>query len=499
MKHKLFLLLLLVTCLQVQAQQTTFSERAYRIGTTGRKFSASTLTRQGNILFSGPIANINNWEKDIFYLITPNLDTVWSRKGPIISRVEQDLAATVDGGFILAGTLKHRVNNRDTEDMLLHKINANGQQIWTRTIDASVLDADMAFSVLNMPDRGYVIGGRGGIPNKESLYSIIRTDSLGNIIWRRSFDRTSSDRFTAMCRTQNGNILTVGNKRIAPTLEHIKLQLINSNGDSLTSNVLNLHGVNRSEAIQTALHNVISLSDGGFLMNAWLDTTINGNLGFLGMLVKVDSNLQPVWKHVYRPFFTPHRNFIKAQELADGSIVAVGYDMPTGIQPATGNIYLHHISAIGAPINLYTFTSAYPVVEIKTMQAMPDSSFIVGGTCYNANNDRAFYVAKLKVQGLPKVISGLPSESIAQKIELGQSYPNPTASTAIIPYTLPVSYRHAQIIVRDITGREVGNYALKKNSSSLEVNLSNLHNGLYTYTLQVDGKPVATKKLAVMK
>jgi hypothetical protein len=498
MKHKIFLLLFLIAALQVKAQQTTFSERAYRIGTTGRIFGSSALTRQGNILFSGPVAK-SNWENDLFYLINPNLDTIWSRKGPSVSHVEQDLAVTADGGFILAGTVKQRINNRDSYDILLHKLNASGQPIWTRTIDASVLDVDMAYSVLNMPDRGYVIGGKGGIPNKESLYSIIRTDSLGNIIWRRSFDRTGSDRFSSMCRTPNGNILTVGNKRITPTVDHIKLQLINANGDSLNSNVLNLHGLNRTEAIQTAHHNVIRLSDGGFLMNAWIDTTINGGWAFLGMLVKVDSNLQPVWKHVYRPFFTPWRNFIKAEELADGSIIAVGYDMSSSVQPATSNIYLHHISAQGAPINLYTFPSTYSYLFLETVQAMPDSSLIVGGTCYMPGNYRGFYAAKLKVQGLPKVISGLPAESIRQKIELGQSFPNPTTSTAIIPYNLPISYKQAQIVIRDITGREVGNYALKKNSSSLEVNLSNLHNGLYTYTLVADGKPIATKKLAVMR
>jgi hypothetical protein len=50
-----------------------------------------------------------------------------------------------------------------------------------------------------------------------------------------------------------------------------------------------------------------------------------------------------------------------------------------------------------------------------------------------------------------------------------------------------------------MTGREVGDYAIKKHSSSLEVNLKDFSNGLYTYTLLVDEKPGATKKLAVLK
>ena len=46
---------------------------------------------------------------------------------------------------------------------------------------------------------------------------------------------------------------------------------------------------------------------------------------------------------------------------------------------------------------------------------------------------------------------------------------------------------------------EAGSYIIRKNSSNLEVNLSNFRNGLYTYTLVVDEQPVGTKKLVVMK
>jgi hypothetical protein len=500
MKYKIFLLSLLMIALQTQAQQNTFSERAYRIGPTGRVFMASTLTPQGNILFSGAVAKSAIWEQAMFYSIKPNLDTLWSRKGPRTSAVEQGVAKTADGGFVFAGSVDQQVNNKTSNDILLNKLNANGQQAWIQTYSAGPgLGVDGGYSLLTMPDKGYILGGYGGVPNKQVWYSVMRTDSLGNIKWRRSYDWSPIDYLATMCFTNNGNILTVGTTRDSNQRDHIKLLLINPNGDSLKSNILNVNGLNRVEVLWLAGQNLLSLSDGGFLINARVDTTINGSNAYLGMMVKVDSNLQLVWKHVYRPFFTPWRDFIKAEELADGTIVVAAFDRFSNIQPATSNIYLHHISAQGAPISIHTFTSTYPVIALYTMQVMPDSSFIVGGLCYTANNDRGFYAAKLKVQGLPQVITGLPAESIAQKAELGQSYPNPTTAMAIIPYTLPVSSKQAQIIVRDITGREVGVYRLKPSSSSLEINLSNLHNGLYTYTLVADGKPVATKKLAIMK
>jgi hypothetical protein len=82
---------------------------------------------------------------------------------------------------------------------------------------------------------------------------------------------------------------------------------------------------------------------------------------------------------------------------------------------------------------------------------------------------------------------------------LGQSYPNPARESTIIPFNLPNNYKQADILIQDITGREIGNYAIKKQSSTLEVSLSNSSNGLYTYTLLVDEKPVTSKKLNVIR
>lgn len=130
---------------------------------------------------------------------------------------------------------------------------------------------------------------------------------------------------------------------------------------------------------------------------------------------------------------------------------------------------------------------------------------MIGGRCGNFNPDNyGFYVAKVKILGLPLPlppvnISGT-NEELISGIGLGQSYPNPTAAEAIIPYKLPKNYRQASIIIREIaTGREIKSYELKRNESILKLDLRNFSNGMYLYSLVVDEKPIATKKLAVMK
>jgi hypothetical protein len=82
---------------------------------------------------------------------------------------------------------------------------------------------------------------------------------------------------------------------------------------------------------------------------------------------------------------------------------------------------------------------------------------------------------------------------------LGAAYPNPAQEQVFIPYSLPAGSRQAKVVLRDITGREVSSYAVKQKQGNLPVNVIKLPQGIYLYTLEVDGKPIATKKLAVMK
>ena len=83
---------------------------------------------------------------------------------------------------------------------------------------------------------------------------------------------------------------------------------------------------------------------------------------------------------------------------------------------------------------------------------------------------------------------------------LGVCYPNPTSSETIIPYRLKDGCRSASIEVREIaTGRKLLTVDLKTDQQEGEqvVNLRDLSNGLYIYTLTLDGAPVESKLLSV--
>jgi len=81
-------------------------------------------------------------------------------------------------------------------------------------------------------------------------------------------------------------------------------------------------------------------------------------------------------------------------------------------------------------------------------------------------------------------------------IVLNQNVPNPFAEQTTITYNVPEKYGYAQIIFSTIDGRILKTVDItKKGRGQLNVFANDLGNGLYTYSLIVDGKVIDTKKM----
>lgn len=83
-----------------------------------------------------------------------------------------------------------------------------------------------------------------------------------------------------------------------------------------------------------------------------------------------------------------------------------------------------------------------------------------------------------------------------QSIVLEQNVPNPFAEQTSINYFLPDNTSKAQILFYNASGKLIQSVELtQKGKGSLTVFASDLSNGIYTYTLVVDGKIIETKKM----
>ena len=77
--------------------------------------------------------------------------------------------------------------------------------------------------------------------------------------------------------------------------------------------------------------------------------------------------------------------------------------------------------------------------------------------------------------------------------------PNPASHELDIFFTLPKQTEKATVAIHDINGRLIREFPVSSPNRSVHWNISNVENGIYVYSLLIDGKKYASKKLAVIK
>ncbi|MEM1321864.1 MAG: hypothetical protein AAGG75_16510, partial [Bacteroidota bacterium] len=132
-----------------------------------------------------------------------------------------EVRETHDGGYILVGLSDSPNDNDKTEaskggfDFWVIKINSAGTKVWDRTIGGT--GTDMAFSVRQTPDRGFIIGGLSDSPvsgdksepSQGSIdFWVVKLDSMGVKQWDRTFGGAGNDQLLSIETTlDNGYIL----------------------------------------------------------------------------------------------------------------------------------------------------------------------------------------------------------------------------------------------------------------------------------------------------
>jgi len=146
---------------------------------------------------------------DMFLVRIDSLgDTLWTRSfGGADNRTANDVKQTSDGGYILAGGNPH---SGGTEyDMYLVKTDSLGDTLWTRTYGGS--DRDGAVSVLQTEDGGYIATGyTRSFGAGEGDIWVIKTDHLGDTLWTRTYGSVDNEYATSMQETLDGGYIIAG-------------------------------------------------------------------------------------------------------------------------------------------------------------------------------------------------------------------------------------------------------------------------------------------------
>ena len=297
-----------------------------------------------------------------------NGNMVWTRTyGGNMNDKAFCLQITSDGGFIICGYTESY--GAGLYDVFLLKTNSSGHPSWFRTYGGS--GVDYGVYVEQTTDGGYIITGSSSPYIGGYDVYLIRTDSLGNMLWERTFGGSYNDVGRCVRQTDDGGFIVAGttsnNYSPADSMD-VYLIKTDANGDSLWTRTYG--GDYWDEGYSLDL-----TSDGGYIVSGFSENPPGTNLLDF-YIVKIDSIGNENWSKTIGGF--SHDWSFCVQRSSDGGYIVCGY---------TGSY-----GAGDADIWLVKLEAEYPAVTLNPLNhpiVIPSNggNFTFDATVENATGD----------------------------------------------------------------------------------------------------------------
>ena len=184
-------------------------------------------------------------------------DIVWSKRyGGALNEGGYAYVPAPGGGYAAVGsTYSYGVGDHD---LYLVRTDSLGETLWTRTFGGAL--ADYGHDILLTADSGFIIVGTtlSSGHGKEDLY-LIRTNRYGDLLWSKTYGGAQSDEGWSIKTTRdNGYILCGTTASAGAGYGDLWLFKVNANGDSVWAKMFGGAGGESGFAVRET-------SDGGFV------------------------------------------------------------------------------------------------------------------------------------------------------------------------------------------------------------------------------------------
>ncbi len=173
------------------------------------------INNNNNIVFTGYISNSGG---DKFFLseLEHNGNVIWQKElGANSLNQAQSIKQTSDGGYIIVGFTSVTSTNLD---VWVVKTDSIGNIEWENEYGGS--NEDRAYSVLQTNDNGYILVGDShsddgdvNVHYGNTVYPdiwIIKTDSIGNIMWEKSYGGTNEEEAYCIINSSTNSFVVCG-------------------------------------------------------------------------------------------------------------------------------------------------------------------------------------------------------------------------------------------------------------------------------------------------
>jgi hypothetical protein len=382
-----------------------------------------------------------------------------------------------DNGFILTGyTLTNYdsiIIGPDDPVILLIKTDSLGDMEWSRTYVENV--ADYAYSVLQTTDGGFIITG-DGYSNFIRRVFLIKTDSLGNVEWIKKYNKSQSYA-NKVRQCEDGGFVIVGHDFNSSngTENEVYLFKTDSDGSLLWSKTFGGNDVDAGRDVRQT-------NDKGFIITGRSSSFGGGNEHMY--LLKTDSLGTLQWSNTYGDV-AGKTGATQEEDDLDSTDESLAWTDLIATQDT--NCYTDETSSlvVGAP---------------TTIISTPPDSFAAAATIITSGGTFV---------GIPIFLDsvfcgtsvGTAQEEFKNLNYNLSNYPNPFGSVTTIEYDVPKNAKEAVIVIYDIiAGNIVKTMSLEtRGSGTVEFNSKQLAGGIYVYGLKIDGTVVFTKKMVIVR
>jgi hypothetical protein len=265
----------LIYLIRTDALGDTLWTKAISGGEEGRCVRQTT---DGGYIVAGHTSE--NWG-DACLVKTDSLgDVIWTGMYGLWTEYQDAncVEQTFDGGYIFVGsTIEWSYNYHD---LYLVKTDSSGIQQWYRTY-GDPQEQEFGRCVRQTSDGGYILTGSNAPFEGSGHIHLVKTDSLGNVQWKRDYGVGSG--WSILEAAEGGNMVA-GYAR-DPANGDFYLMKVNSAGDSIWANTYG------DPAVREIGHSSQETKDGGFVIAGTADDDI--------YLVKTDSFGSLLWARTY--------------------------------------------------------------------------------------------------------------------------------------------------------------------------------------------------------
>lgn len=405
-----------------------------------------------------------------YYLAKTDLNgnMLWQKTfGGTQNEFARDIVITADMGIALVGYSESF--GAGTENIYLVRTDVNGNTLWTQTYGGANQNQGLALDLNS--DGGFIIAGYTNNmgAGSDDVY-LIRTDSLGNMLWQKTYGGTNVDRAYAVKQTTSGGFILAGYTSSFSASYEFYLINTDANGDTLWTKRFGGISNDRSYAVQQT-------SDGGFIA---LGYTLSFGSGQSDVyIIKTDASGNIQWTKVYGGSTFDYGYAIN--QLPDNGYIIAGETESYGFGGGKPDMYIMRLDPVGD--TLWTKTYGGPDWDYgRAICSIPGNNFAAIGAAENLSLGMSdIYLITIDSVGNP--INGFTTatNNEIRSEKTFSLFPNPATGRVNINLNSP-STNSAQIIIFNAMGQLVyfQEHKVEVGSTVVQLNITQFTPGFYT-------------------